>query len=458
MKRLYITLVLIFLWFSSGIATAATALIVGGHGQYGTLTDAQMRDALGGYFTDYTRVPVTLPQTDDYGQNVAVATEDLYRLAYETHQENPNEKITIGAVSEGGPVVWEALRRLDEDLANNPDAPSPDELDVFVYGDPNGQRFVWGLTVQGYTYQPPPETPYDVTVVKAEYDLIADAPDNWFNLLAVVNAIMAADQIHVASAFLPLPAEPISETTNSKGGTTKVYLIPTPVLPLLKPLVDDGWDPAFVSALDGFLRPIIDSAYVRPSPVQVTAPNNTLASNEPLDLKATTLTLNSGSAPPDPGLTETGFGTTTQAQQALDTAAKGAVDATAARTQATTQAQQGLDTAGKGAAEATAARTQATTQASGRVDKGRDTDRDASTTGRPAGATDLTDGNKVEPGQAPTNNPTDHGTDVREEEQEQLPTPASDANDGPTNAADDVKDADPSASAADAGAPSDGDE
>ena len=424
MKRLYVTLALILAWFSSGVATAATALIVGGNGGYATLTDQQMREAFGGYFADYTRVAVTLPATDDFGQDVADATDELYMLVYNT----PGQK-TIGAVSEGGPVLWETLRRLDSDLAdNNANTPSPEELDAVVYGDPSRHWFLWGSSVRGYTYRPPPETPYHVTVVMAEYDGVADFPDNWFNLLAVVNAIMGADQLHVSAAFSGelKPEYIITETTNSKGGTTTVYLIPTPVLPLLQPWADNGVGPAFISALDGFLRPIIDSAYVRPSSREAAAPFSTLASNEPPDPKATTLRL-SGSTPADPGTTKIGFDAATQAQQELDTAAKGAANATAGHTQTTTEATDRLGAA-----------------------------RDATTTGRPAGATDLTDGNQFKPGQVGTEKRTDHDTDVRADEQEEGPTRTRDADDGPTNAAD--KDSDPSAGDANAGASSDGDE
>lgn len=42
MKRLCVVLVMVFLWFSAGVANAATALLVGGAGQYATLTDERM--------------------------------------------------------------------------------------------------------------------------------------------------------------------------------------------------------------------------------------------------------------------------------------------------------------------------------------------------------------------------------------------------------------------------------
>jgi hypothetical protein len=237
-----------------GIASASTALIMGGAGRYADLTDEELADALGGYFADYdSRVNVSFAGTDDFGESIDAAADSMYDAVYST----PGKK-TIGGVSQTAPAIAEVLRRLE----NDPDAPSPDELDAAMYGAPS--PFFYRLS--GVEYQPLPETPYNLLVVTAEYDGVADFPDNPFNLLAVVNAYMGYNQLHYQAAFSDIsqvPEEYITTKTNSKGGTTTTILIPTRVLPLLKPLSDWGVSDDTVAYLDKILRPLVDSAYDR---------------------------------------------------------------------------------------------------------------------------------------------------------------------------------------------------
>ena len=322
----------LLLEFSPGMASAEdaakpTALLVGGSGQYGTLTDEEMATALHGYFADYTRVNVPFPgDPQNFSDSVAVGTNTLCTAVYAT--AGPK---TIGGVSEGAPVVYEVLRR----LATDPNPPPRGELNAIVYGAPSPVYYLFGPP-----YQPLPETQYNLIVVTVEYDGIADFPDNGFNMLAVTNALMGADQLHVAAAYTTdlskVPAPDITVITNAKGGTTTSYLVPTPLLPLLKPLVDLGVDPSTIAGLDAVLRPIIDSAYFRTPPVQVTAPTSTSAPNTPPNLAATTLTVNtapvvtSGSTTADQGiLAKAGSSdTATQVRRGLDTSVAGAAPVT----------------------------------------------------------------------------------------------------------------------------------
>jgi hypothetical protein len=262
MNRLFVLVGAVVVAFSPGVANGATALLVGGKGNYAELSDEEMATAFGGYFADYTRVNVPFPGLpDQFGYSIEVGADNLYEAVYST----PGPK-TIGGVSEGAPTIDEVLRRLMNDI-NNPTPgktpPSPSELNAMVYGYPNRLSFIFG----GVEYQPFPVTPYAVVVVSAEYDGIADFPDNWFNLLAVVNAVMGAEQLHVAAAFTDVANVPTrySIVTNSLGGTTTTILIPTPLLPLLTPLAGWGFAPEFVAFMDSLLRPIIDSAYNRPT-------------------------------------------------------------------------------------------------------------------------------------------------------------------------------------------------
>ena len=259
MYRLVILFGVIVLAFSQGIASAATALLVGGKGIYSELSEEQMTTAFGGYFSHYDkRVSVPFPGTDDVKYSVQVGADNLYALIYAT----PGPK-TIGGVSEGAPSVVEVLRRLEIDRADQTDGKTPppkSELNVAIYGSPSKQ-FLGSLGKQ-----PIPVTPYDIIIVTAEYDGVADFPDNPFNLLAVTNALMGGVQLHVEQSTFDIRNLPTEYTivTNSAGGTTTTILIPTQVLPILAPMVNMGASPRAIANMDKLLRPIIDSAYKRP--------------------------------------------------------------------------------------------------------------------------------------------------------------------------------------------------
>ena len=259
MNRVLLTVSLCLLTLSCGVARAEdsakpTALLVGGEGAFATLTDEQMATVLHGYFADYTRVNVPFPGDGNaFAYSISEGAKNLLAAVDAT-----SGRITIGGASEGAPAVLEVLR----ELASDPNAPPPDQLNAIVYGNPGPLFYFFGPP-----YRPLPVTQYDLTVVKAEYDGIADAPDNLLNLLADVNAVMGAEQLHTSAAFTSdlsqVPAQDITVVKNAKGGTTTTYVVPTAVLPLLQPLLDKGMPASEVATLDKILRPIIDSAYIR---------------------------------------------------------------------------------------------------------------------------------------------------------------------------------------------------
>ena len=293
MKRLFIFLGIMVLGVTPAIAdgatNGATALLVGGKGGYAELTDEQMITAFGGYFADYdARVSIPFPGTD-FETAIQVGTENLYAAVYAT----PGPK-TIGGVSQGAPAIPLVLLRLMADMndpasEHHPGIP-PDELNVAVYGFPDRKFFI------GIPYPTFPETPYDVVIVFAEYDGIADYPDRPFSLLAKLNAVRGADLLHVDSAFYDIRNFPTNYiiVTNSLGGTTTIIMIPTPVLPLLMPMLDAGADPERVARLDKLLRPIIDLAYRRPDwqvgiPDTLTGPPTSSAPAEALSAPQETI-------------------------------------------------------------------------------------------------------------------------------------------------------------------------
>ncbi|WNG90045.1 PE-PPE domain-containing protein [Mycobacterium sp. ITM-2016-00317] len=246
--------------FTPAVANGATALLVGGKGGYAELTDEQMSTAFGGFFGDYHRVSVPFPGADDFQYSVEVGTNNLYDSIFQTLEAKPDELITIGGVSEGAPAVDRVLRRLMELPAE--DRPNPQRLNAMIYGAPSKLL----MTVGGVPYRPLPDTPYNVMIVMAEYDGVTDFPDNPFNLLALLNAVMGGVDLHVDAAWTDLYTVPTKYhiVEGKAGGKTTLVLIQTPLLPMLRPLKDAGFAPEFVAFLDKLLRPIVDSAYNRP--------------------------------------------------------------------------------------------------------------------------------------------------------------------------------------------------
>ena len=248
---------------AGGLCNGATALLLGGRGQYAQLTTEQMLTAFGGYFAEYNeRVSVPFPGDAEFAVSVPEGSDNLYN-AISTHRATTGTPLTIGGVSKGAPSVVDVLYRLMDDAENPEDgvtAPSRDELNVAIYGAPGKMFFI------GTKYQPIPETPYDILIVAAEYDGIADFPDNPFNLFAILNAVRGAELLHVDAAFYDVANNPVHyrTDTNSLGGTTTTVIVPAARLPLLNDMYEsDVFDPKFTALLEKVLRPVIDSAYKR---------------------------------------------------------------------------------------------------------------------------------------------------------------------------------------------------
>ncbi|KRE34486.1 hypothetical protein ASG82_19790 [Mycobacterium sp. Soil538] len=241
-----------------------TALLVGGQGSYAVLTPEQMCTAFGGYFAPYDdRISVPFPGDADFNLSIPEGAANLFNAVI---AEPPGTVLTIGGVSKGAPSVIEALKRLEaarENTTDGIDVPDADHMNVMIYGAPSRVYY------SGVKYRPNlPVTPYDVYMVSAEYDGVADMPDNLFNILAVLNAAQGADMLHVDAAFnTDFANDPMhyKVETNADGGTVTTILIPytDPILPLLHPMLDAGGDPAQLAKLSAILKPIIDRGYTR---------------------------------------------------------------------------------------------------------------------------------------------------------------------------------------------------
>ncbi len=257
-------------------APPATIFEVGGAG-WETLDQSLMKAILGYRYDVGGNTFVNIPwpgYLGTLGNSVKVASDDLYALIGTTG----GPEVAVG-LSGSTFVINEVMRR----LGNDPNPPATPEQITFVV-DGDGERgllpaiaAVLGpdLPLVNYTVQPIPVTPYNVVVVKGEYDGLADWPDRPWNLLAVANAWLGSPavkdygSIHWDSIFNSLdavPAENITTEVNAKGGTTVTYLVPTPELPLLYPLHAMGVPQAAIDVLNSVLKPLVDLGYSRNDP------------------------------------------------------------------------------------------------------------------------------------------------------------------------------------------------
>ena len=153
--------------------------------------------------------------------------------------------------------------------------PAPDRLSFVTIGDPTAAQGIlrvlpFKVPLLDLTPFAPPETPYDTVVVTGEYDGWADLPDRPWNLVSLANALLGIAYVHGRYEVVPggldlstVPLANITATTNSLGGTTTVYLLPTERLPLVQPLRDIGIPEPIVAALEQPLKVMVDAGYAR---------------------------------------------------------------------------------------------------------------------------------------------------------------------------------------------------
>lgn len=192
--------------------------------------------------------------------NVADGQQKLHGQVLAQLADDPNGHITITSLSQGTIVANEEKRALM-------DAGVPgDQVTIIETGSPYrglASKLPEGTFVPGvnYTVTRPVESPYEVIVVNGEYDGWADPPDRMWNVVADANAIMGSQYVHSPTALSKREdAVQLSRDTNTKGGTTTTYLVPTKNLPLTQPLRDLGVD---TKVIDKPLRAIVDAGYKR---------------------------------------------------------------------------------------------------------------------------------------------------------------------------------------------------
>lgn len=261
--------------FSSPSWASSSALVIGGL-DTPQLHDIIMAQILGDLTHGQERVSVNWPAEagpytgrDDLtlGQSIAVGIDNLNAeitaaLGRLTRDENGNvlngEKVTVIGLSAGSLVTTEVLRQ----MAADPNAVGADEISFYLVADSSRQELIKDSKYNpkyDYTYQPAPDTVYDTHVITGEFDGLADMPDRWWNLTAVVNAMAGAIVVHIPVMFADLddvPAENITVKTNALGGTTTHYLVPTEELPLVTLL-------PFLKPMEESLRASVERGYKR---------------------------------------------------------------------------------------------------------------------------------------------------------------------------------------------------
>jgi len=266
-----------FAFSSVNVTLTATVIEIGGIG-WETLDQDIMEATFGGVLNtpDNTFVNIPWPgQLGAIGDSVNTASDALYAELLNT----PGPKIAVG-LSGSTMAINDVMRRLAVAYAADPaSVPSPADVSFMVAGDAERGIFpaivpLFGQTIPGYNYtvKPIPVTPYNITVVKGEYDAAGDWPDRPWNLLADFNAFAASGafegfgSVHFDAIFADytkVPAKNITTAVNSAGGVTTTYIIPTADLPMLRPLIGYGVPQSTVDALTTVLKPLVDLGYSR---------------------------------------------------------------------------------------------------------------------------------------------------------------------------------------------------
>ena len=219
--------------------------------------------------------PVTGLNSPTLGQSVNTGTNNLDAAIRST-----NGPIYTAGLSQGTLALDTEQAR----LANDPNAPAPDQLTFIKAGDPNNllsHVFRPGTKVPiiNYTVPHPVDSQYDTVNVVGQYDIFSHPPERMGNLLADLNGITAGGFYgHSATAFSdPAHVAPgdITTTVNDRGATTTTYLIRSgDELPLVRALVDmAGLPPDAAGPLNAVLKPMVDRAY-GPAPAPLPTPRD----------------------------------------------------------------------------------------------------------------------------------------------------------------------------------------
>lgn len=166
--------------------------------------------------------------------------------------------ITLFGHSQGGQVIYSALRGWAADPATAPDS---NRVSWVSIGNPEN-------AFGGRDPDPiPADSPYQGTEVIRQYDGWADWPTDERNLLAVLNAAVGMSTTHVFGYFDVDLNDPgnvryTPEGADGSPGNVTYVFVPSPMLPLVE--MTGLLAPLLNPVLDPILRPIVEAGYQRP--------------------------------------------------------------------------------------------------------------------------------------------------------------------------------------------------
>lgn len=166
--------------------------------------------------------------------------------------------ITLFGHSQGGQVIYSALRGWAADPATAPDS---DRVSWVSIGNPEN-------AFGGRDPDPiPADSPYQGTELIRQYDGWADWPTDERNLLAVLNAAVGMSTTHVFGYFDVDLNDPgnvryTPDRADGSAGNVTYVFVPNPMLPLVA--MTGLLAPLLNPVLDPILRPIVEAGYQRP--------------------------------------------------------------------------------------------------------------------------------------------------------------------------------------------------
>jgi hypothetical protein len=191
------------------------------------------------------------------GQGFNDRGADRLQAAVDARAGDPTP-ITLFGHSQGGQVIYTALRHWAVDPSS---APDPAKVSWVSIGNPEN-------AVGGRAPNPvPADSPYTGIEVIKQYDGWADAPTDKTNLLAVLNAAVGQSTTHVFGYFNvdlddPDNIQYTPDDADGNPGKITYVFVPNPMLPLVE--MTGLLAPLLNPILDPILRPIVESAYQRP--------------------------------------------------------------------------------------------------------------------------------------------------------------------------------------------------
>ncbi len=225
-------------------------------------------------FVDYPRsLGVATGLSDPtYDESEADAAAKVVRAVRQARADDPAGTIYVVGYSQGAGTVASALAQLERD-------PDFDTGSIEFVQASSPRRNAGGILTRlppgvylplvGVTFGEG-TTPERTRVLQVSkmYDGVSDAPDFVLNVAADSNAVLGFVFLHSGYYQEVDPDDPTAIVTTTADGLVTDKLIPAPVgqLPLTMPLLQLGVPADLVTAMDPFLRAVIETGYQRADP------------------------------------------------------------------------------------------------------------------------------------------------------------------------------------------------